>query len=169
VHFGQFGGWPVKLLYAALGLSLTVISVTGINIWLARRKVRDYLNDLWAGSVWGAPMALAFTAITAVLFGVPSNALFWLALVVSMAWALRVKQPVRAKRDLCAATAVLLAGFLAGYVARFGASGLSPAAWWVNGGLLVAAVAMALTALRASAGTATAAGTVAVRIDPVTS
>ncbi len=71
IHFGNFGGVPVKILYALLGLSLTVISVTGINIWLARRKTRDYLNDLWIGSVWGAPAALALTAVTEILLNIP--------------------------------------------------------------------------------------------------
>ena len=61
IHFGNYGGVPVKILYGLLGLSLTVISATGINIWLARRKTRDYLNDLWIGTIWGAPAALALT------------------------------------------------------------------------------------------------------------
>ncbi|MEX2496023.1 MAG: PepSY-associated TM helix domain-containing protein, partial [Woeseia sp.] len=32
LHFGHFGGLPVKLLYGLLGLALTVVSVTGINV-----------------------------------------------------------------------------------------------------------------------------------------
>lgn len=50
LHFGHFGGFAVKLIYTILGLALTVVSVTGINIWLARRRHRDALNDLWRGS-----------------------------------------------------------------------------------------------------------------------
>ena len=59
-HFGHFGGFPVKVAYAVLGLALTVVSVTGVNIWLARRKARDYLDDLWAGLVLGRPRRSRF-------------------------------------------------------------------------------------------------------------
>lgn len=38
VHFGRFGGWPVKLLYCILGLSGAVLSITGSLLWFRRRK-----------------------------------------------------------------------------------------------------------------------------------
>jgi uncharacterized iron-regulated membrane protein len=150
IHFGNFGGMPVKILYALLGLSLTVISVTGINIWLARRKTRDYLNDLWTGTVWGAPAALALTAVSEVLLNLPSTVLFWIALVAAIAWSLRRQEPAYAKRDLCAVTVGVLVLLLAGYLVKFDASRLTPAAWWINGGLLAAALTMAAIAQRAA-------------------
>lgn len=148
VHFGNFAGWPGKVLYALLGLSLTVVCATGVNIWLAKRRTCDYLNDLWMGTIWGAPMALALTAVTTVVCGIPSTALFWLALVAALGWALYVGQPACAKRDLCAVTALLIMLLLAGYVVRFDITRLPLVAWSVNGGLLAIAVAMTMIALR---------------------
>lgn len=142
IHFGNFGGVPVKILYGLLGLSLTVISVTGINIWLARRKTRDYLNDLWIGTVWGAPAALALTAVTEILLNVPSTALFWISLLASIAWALRSKDPARARRDLCATAAALLGVLVVGYLLKFDTTRLAVAAWWVNGALAATAIIM---------------------------
>lgn len=40
VHFGRYGGWPVKMLYFLLGLSGALLSITGFAIWLRRRKQR---------------------------------------------------------------------------------------------------------------------------------
>jgi uncharacterized iron-regulated membrane protein len=150
IHFGNFGGVPVKILYSLLGLSLTVISVTGVNIWLARRKTRDYINDLWIGTVWGAPAALALTTITEVLLNVPSTAVFWIALLVAIAWALRAKDPARARRDLCATTAALLFVFVAGYLLKFDTTRLPMVAWWMNGGLAATAIVMSAIAAGSS-------------------
>jgi len=50
VHFGVFGGWPVKILWAALSLSLPVLSVTGCCLWwrrvIAPRNPRPYGTGL---------------------------------------------------------------------------------------------------------------------------
>src|SRR5690606_36055545 len=49
IHFGHFGGFATKLFYVLLGLSLTVVSASGVNIWLEKRKYRDALNLIWPG------------------------------------------------------------------------------------------------------------------------
>lgn len=155
IHFGNFGGWAVKVLYALLGLSLTIISATGINIWLARRQTRDYLNDLWIGTIWGAPAALALTAVTEVLFDIPSTAVFWLAFVAAIAWSLRMQHPARARRDLCIVAAGLLGVLLTGYFMKFDTSRMTAVAWWINSGLL--ATAIAITAIAVCGSTESAA------------
>lgn len=38
LHFGQFGGWPVKTLYAIGGLTPGLLSVTGFVLWWKRRR-----------------------------------------------------------------------------------------------------------------------------------
>jgi uncharacterized iron-regulated membrane protein len=38
LHFGWFGGLPVKIIYGLLGLALTIVTHTGVTIWLARRR-----------------------------------------------------------------------------------------------------------------------------------
>jgi len=37
LHFGNFGGLPVKILWAVLGLSTSLIALTGMMIWVERR------------------------------------------------------------------------------------------------------------------------------------
>lgn len=65
LHFGSFDGLAAKLLYGVLGLALTIISVTGINIWFSKRKFTSYLNHIWVGIVWGVPLALCVAAMFA--------------------------------------------------------------------------------------------------------
>jgi uncharacterized iron-regulated membrane protein len=36
LHFGVFGGWPIRILWFALGLSLPVLSVSGCLLWWRR-------------------------------------------------------------------------------------------------------------------------------------
>lgn len=100
------------------------------------------------GTIWGAPAALALTAVTAVLIGLPSTALFWLALVAAIAWSLYVQQPERARRDLCLVTAGMLVVLLAGYYTMFDPNRMTPAASWINGGVIGIIVVMATTAAR---------------------
>jgi uncharacterized iron-regulated membrane protein len=38
LHFGWFGGMTMKLIYGVLGLALTVVTHSGVTIWLARRR-----------------------------------------------------------------------------------------------------------------------------------
>lgn len=154
LHFGHFGGLGVKLLYLVLGLALTVVSVTGINVWLARRRGRDRLNDLWAGFVWGTPAALGVTAIAEVLLGIPSTALFWLTLAAAMAWAVRVQDETTSKRQLQAATAVVLVLLVAGYLVRFRADAWQAVPVTINAALLATAVMFGRVAGRSRAAAA---------------
>jgi uncharacterized iron-regulated membrane protein len=36
LHFGNFGGWPIRILWVLSGLSLAVLSVTGCLLWWRR-------------------------------------------------------------------------------------------------------------------------------------
>lgn len=40
LHFGDYGGLPLKILWAALDLLLIVVLGSGIYLWLSRRKTR---------------------------------------------------------------------------------------------------------------------------------
>lgn len=68
LHFGWFGGLPVRLLYGALGLALCIVTSSGVTIWLARRRDRGRAvplwERLWTAVAWGQPFALALTAMT---------------------------------------------------------------------------------------------------------
>lgn len=149
LHFGHFGGLPVKVAYGILGLALTIVSVTGINVWLARRRTRDWLNDAWSGCVWGAPFALALTATTQVVLGLPSAALFWAAMLAAILFCLRLRDPRRGGRMLQGLTAVALALLLIAYALRFGHDAFAaPAALGVNSVIALCAGVFAWSAHR---------------------
>lgn len=77
LHFGWFGGMPVKIAYGVLGLALSVIAHNGITIWLARRRAKGRpspgLEKLWSAVAWSQPLAFAVTAGAA--FFLPEGAL----------------------------------------------------------------------------------------------
>jgi len=108
LHFGRFGGFGVKLLYGVLGLALTVVAATGVNIWLARRKEKSYLDDLWAGVVWGAPIAIGASALLSVVLAAPPIAAFWLPYLASILFCLLRRNDMAAKRWLQLAAASVL-------------------------------------------------------------
>lgn len=106
LHFGNFGGLPVKIAYALLGLALTAVCATGTFIWLGKRRRRGFdeprLRAAWHAVVWGAPAALALTLAVRLTFGhaAPFAAIFWLGLaavvLVAVAAAGRTARPVEA-------------------------------------------------------------------------
>lgn len=151
LHFGHFGGMPVKLLYGVLGLALTVVSVTGINIWLLRRKRRDWINPAWIGFVWGTPAALALSALTQTVFAVPSTGLFWLVILASMAYALWRNFETTSRCHLQATSAALLLVLLLAHMLRFGSAAFSPAALGINTAIAFSALVLAWLAWRQAA------------------
>jgi uncharacterized iron-regulated membrane protein len=97
LHFGNYGGLPVKIAYFLFGLALTGVAATGTYIWLGKRRRRGLeeprLRAAWHAVVWGAPLALALTLALRLTLGnaAPFAAIFWIGLVVacgtSAAWA----------------------------------------------------------------------------------
>ena len=140
VHFGNFDGLLSKVLYVVLGLALTVVSATGINIWLEKRKYRDALNSVWPGVVWGMPLALTLASFTQVIFHLPSVAVFWLGLLGATTAGVFVRDEVRFKQYLQLATAASLVMLVAAYSVKFGAAALSPAAIPMSSVLLLTAL-----------------------------
>lgn len=148
LHFGHFGTVWVKLLYFVLGLSLTVVSVTGVNIWLERRKQRDYINDLWTGFVWGTPLALGVAAVSQILLGIPGTAMFWLTLISSTAFAAFTANRTRSRCILQASCAAAFSVLLVGYSLIFRGDTLAPAALAVNCMLLLSGAVLVFAAMR---------------------
>ena len=141
IHFGHFGGLITKLLYVVLGLSLTVVSATGINIWLEKRKYRDALNLIWPGVVWGMPLAVVVAAFTQVIWHLPSTAIFWGGLLVTMTAGLFVpdRDEMKYKQLLQRLTAGALLVLVTGYSIKYGSAALSAAG--LPGLLVLVAVA----------------------------
>ena len=84
LHFGNYGGLPVKIIYFLLGLALTIVVATGTSIWLGKRERRGVhdqrLRSLWDGVLWGVPLALTLTFLARLIAGnaAPLTAIFWL-------------------------------------------------------------------------------------------
>lgn len=38
LHFGDYGGWPLKIIWALFDLATIVVLITGLYLWVARRK-----------------------------------------------------------------------------------------------------------------------------------
>lgn len=81
LHFGHFGGLPVKILYALLGLGMCFMCTTGMNIWFRRQQQAGIsypaLERAWLGVVWGFPNAIAFSLLMDFWLPVQPVILFW--------------------------------------------------------------------------------------------
>jgi len=90
LHFGTFGGLPVKLAYLLFGAALTAVCATGTYIWLGKRRRRGIeeprLRGAWHGVIIGTPLALVLTLLARFVFGnnFPFAILFWIGLAVSI-------------------------------------------------------------------------------------
>lgn len=105
LHFGNYGGLPVKIAYFAFGIALCVMIATGTSIWLGKRERRGLhqprLRNGWDAVIWGVPLALALTLAVRLLAGhdAPLTPIFWglLVLILGAAvmlpprWAVRMK------------------------------------------------------------------------------
>ncbi len=87
LHFGWFGGLPVRLLYGLLGLALCIVTSSGVTIWLARRRDRGRAvplwERLWAAITWGQPLALALVGITGLAAPAQDGVLVWVWLTTT--------------------------------------------------------------------------------------
>ena len=138
LHFGTFAGILTKWVYAMLGLGLAVVSVTGINVWLVRRRITDQLNDLWVGIVWGVPLALATSAGIKFLFLVSPLITVWITVLLSCLFSVGLQNPLVARRALQVAFSLSMMALVLIHVSSFRDHALSGAAGIINGILLVA-------------------------------
>ena len=132
IHFGHFGGYPIKIAYVLLGLSLTVVCVTGINIWLNRRKHEDNINYLWAALVWGTPLALTNSAIASLIKPNFELMMFLVTLVFTSAWALNNKKIITINRNLVGFNALAIVVLITIYSAKYTNYLLQPATFIIN-------------------------------------
>lgn len=88
LHFGDYGGLPVKLAYLVFGAALTAICATGVYIWLGKRRRRGHVEPrmlrMWDAVVWGSPFMLGATLALRMALGnaVPLVPVFWLGLAL---------------------------------------------------------------------------------------
>ncbi|HEV2597769.1 PepSY-associated TM helix domain-containing protein [Sphingopyxis sp.] len=87
LHFGWFGGMPVKIAYGLLGIALCTVTSSGVRIWLARRRDKGCpaptLECLWTATVWGQPSALTFASLITMLWSHENAAgISWIVAVI---------------------------------------------------------------------------------------
>lgn len=139
LHFGNFAGMPMKIIYAILGLGLTVVSATGVNIWLVKRKQRTLLNPLWVAVVWGTPLALAVSACAA-LFAFSPIWVFCLSLLASTAVCLWVGDEAYSRYILKLLLTLALVAILICYLWVFGQYNVNPAALGINSAIALGVI-----------------------------
>jgi uncharacterized iron-regulated membrane protein len=155
LHFGWFGGLAVKLAYGVLGLGLTVVTHSGVTIWLARRRDKGRpapcWEKVWAATVWGQPLALGTAAIAALIAPEYSILPAYLVTVVSALalapWMVDGRTVSRTLRLLTAATIVVA---LAAHDLLWAGKATDTLAWAVSLAALAAAVVVSLPAVRAA-------------------
>ncbi len=99
LHFGNYGGLPVKIAYILFGLAMTVVVATGTFIWLDKReragKLSPYLRASWWGLVAGVPSGMAATLLARLALGndAPFVAIFWTTCLLTVAvWLFRARR-----------------------------------------------------------------------------
>lgn len=116
LHFGNYGGYPVKIAYFLLGLALTAICATGTYIWLGKRRRRGHdepkLHAAWDAVVWGTPFALAMTLVARFTIGNTAwfGTIFWSLSLAILALSIALAGRTSFKRPLQGALVAALAG-----------------------------------------------------------
>jgi uncharacterized iron-regulated membrane protein len=155
LHFGWFGGWPIKLAYAVLGAGLTVVTTSGVAIWLARRRDKGrpapMWERIWIATVWSQPLAFGLSAALSFVPSIPPVASWAAATLLALASALVWTVPAAISRRLRLASAFSLAAGVIAHVAVWQREISDPVAWITNAVVALFAVGLALSVWRGTA------------------
>lgn len=132
LHFGDYAGITSKLMYFVLGLMLTVVAATGINIWLVKRKTRDALNLFWPALVWGTPLSLLICAWLDLIVETRLDLILWTVLVGCMIVSLRYDSETKLKRDIKLLLSICIIAFLISYTVMHSTAAMSIASLQIN-------------------------------------
>ncbi|VXC71848.1 PepSY-associated TM helix domain-containing protein [Sphingomonas sp. AX6] len=114
LHFGSFGGLPVKLAYILMGAALTVVAGTGMSIWLVKRRQRGRasprLEGAWQAVLWASPLLIALALVARWTLGVdaPLVGFFWIGLASIVAVASASADGPRVKTWLASALGAVM-------------------------------------------------------------
>ncbi|MEM9620018.1 MAG: PepSY-associated TM helix domain-containing protein [Pseudomonadota bacterium] len=120
LHFGNFLGLFSKSIWLALGFAMCFVTVTGTNMWLARRGENSFaaLKLMMAVVTFGLPVALVGSALAFFLTIGSGGASFWTPLGFLMAagavllYAALVRTPETINRHLACALVVGCVGIV---------------------------------------------------------
>jgi len=157
LHFGWFGGGVVKIVYFALGLGLTYLAASGVNIWLARRRDKGrpapVWERVWSATIWGQPAAIALAAVGSLITGEAAMAIgLWAGLsVISWLLAFRRDAGWLGRIGRISTGAFMLLAVAVHLIVRGGTTSVDAVAWIVNAGFLTGGLALLSPDLRRKA------------------
>jgi len=150
LHYGTFGGYPIKLFYFVMALALTYITSTGMMIWFKRKtqqgQPKPKSEAAWRGMTTGLTLSLSLCAVLA-----NSGAELPLSMIGLAVWAAMlaaigfVSKPLALVRWGWLASAGLLLTALA--INAAAAIGGEATSWLVN--MIAALIAVCLLAAAA--------------------
>lgn len=143
LHFGWFGGGLIKIAYAILGLGVTIVTASGVSVWLARRRDKGRpapgWERIWIACIWSQPVAFAASALAALVVP-PAVAdgpafLTWLIATVAVLLTAKLWPPADLSRKLRTSGGILLLIVPGAHLICHAGQIQDPMAWTVNGTL----------------------------------
>ncbi len=151
LHFGWFGGWPVKVAYFLLGLGLTAVTASGVAIWLARRRDKGRpaprWERLWVAFAWSQPLAYAFSALVSLLSPTPAPVAVWGMATLTACASAAFGTPAGVSKALRRITAGLLALVAVAHGTLQARAMADPVGWVMDAVLLATALLLTLATL----------------------
>jgi uncharacterized iron-regulated membrane protein len=153
LHFGWFGGLPVKIAYGILGLALTIVTHSGVAIWLARRREQGrpapHWEKVWTALAWSQPLAFAAAALVifagSEAFAIPA---YLATTIVCMLAAQLAREACTAGRIIRLLAGLAILAAIAWHGLAWSGRVTDPAAPWVSGTMAAAALILLVSALR---------------------
>lgn len=155
LHYGTFGGYPIKLLYFVLSLALTYITSTGMMIWFKRKmqqgQPKPKSEAAWRGMTTGLSLSLAATALaTATQIDPPLEPIFfgvWAVSLTATYFSGNLVQSIRLQYGLIAAVLVATAGLHLPYALTVDSTA-QPLLLAIDGAILATSLGFAGAALK---------------------
>lgn len=131
LHYGTYGGFPLKVIYLMLGLGLCLVTSLGMMLWVERRangtegkrsaKFYERLGRFNSGAMLGIiPATLTPFYLDKLYVGAEPNRLFWTgvcylvvwlaSITLAMVWGMFRSNPYQLTRHFFMACALLLLG-----------------------------------------------------------
>lgn len=153
LHFGWFGGVFVKIVYVVLGLGVTIVTASGVSIWLARRRDKGRpapgWERIWIACVWSQPVAYAASGLAALLSPPAGSGtailLAWLGTTLAALATARFWTVAEVSERLRLAGGILLLAVVLAHTLRHAAAIGDPMAWAVSCGLVAAGLGLILS------------------------
>jgi len=151
LHYGTFGGYPIKLLYFVLALGLTYITSTGMMIWFKRKmqqgEPKPKTEAVWRGMTTGLTVALSVGAVLAasgLALSISAISLsLWAAIITA---AFIAKDTTRLVQFAWLGSAALLVVAIALNIGL--SETVAATSWFINGVLAACAAGLVVSAMR---------------------